>query len=83
MPTKVRPTVPNAAPIAAVGDRVYTYDGPGTVVRIRENDTFYGGPVMIGGEYVTERPWDGVAYFVKCDNGNMTIFDRSRIRKGV
>jgi hypothetical protein len=78
--TTARPTVPNATPKAEAGDRVNTYDGPGTVQRVYEDHAFYGAPPMVQGEY-TGGSWDGMAYVVKCDNGRVTTFDRTRIRR--
>lgn len=75
-----RPTTPNREPKAAVGDRVDSYDGPGTVIEVRDDHAFYGAPPMRQGEY-TGGAWDGKAYVVECDNGNTTIFDRTRISK--
>lgn len=74
-----RPTTPNASPVAAIGDNVQSYDGPGVVVDVYEDHGFYGAPPMLAGEYV-EGPWDGLAYVVETANGR-TTFDRSRLRR--
>jgi hypothetical protein len=80
MLTMTRPTHPNRPPKAAEGDRVRTYDGPGVVTDVYP-DRFYGAPPMREGQYIDGGAWDGLAYVVECDNGNRTVFDRSRIER--
>lgn len=65
--------------VAAPGDRVNSYDGPGTVIEVAP-DQFYGQPPVSQGDPVPGK-WDGLAYTVQCDNGRTTKFDRSRIRR--